>query len=65
MAVNLAVNVRDALQGCKIAKDIQCWLDSTVAPLVKRQWQISTIRCKSREQNEESRECAMATRTNF
>ena len=31
MAVNLAVNVRDALQGLKIAKDIQCWLDSTVA----------------------------------
>ena len=31
MAVNLAVNVRDALHGLKIAKDIQCWLDSTVA----------------------------------
>ena len=31
MAVNLAVNMRDALQGLKIAKDIQCWLDSTVA----------------------------------
>ena len=31
MSVNVAVNVRDALQGLKIAKDIQCWLDSTVA----------------------------------
>ena len=31
MAVNLAVNVRDALQGLNVAEDIQCWLDSTVA----------------------------------
>ena len=31
MAVNLAVNVRSALQGLKITKDIHCWLDSTVA----------------------------------
>ena len=31
MAVNVAVNVRSALQGLKITKDIHCWLDSTVA----------------------------------
>ena len=31
MTVNLAVNVRSALQGLKITKDIHCWLDSTVA----------------------------------
>ena len=31
MAVNLAVNVREALEGFPLATDIQCWLDSTVA----------------------------------
>ena len=31
MAVNLAVNVRKALEGFNLADDIQCWLDSTVA----------------------------------
>ncbi len=31
MAVNLAVNVRNALQGFKIADELYCWLDSTVA----------------------------------
>ena len=31
MAVNLAANVRGALQGFTLAKNIQCWLDSTVA----------------------------------
>ena len=31
MAVNLAVNVRSALQGLNITKYIHCWLDSTVA----------------------------------
>ena len=36
MAVNLAVNVRNALEGFKVAENIQCWLDSTVGtPLVK------------------------------
>ena len=31
MAVNLAVNVRNALQGFKVADELYCWLDSTVA----------------------------------
>ena len=31
MAMNLAVNVRDAMQGLPVAEEIQCWLDSTVA----------------------------------
>ena len=31
MAVNLAVNVRSALLGLEITKDIHCWLDNTVA----------------------------------
>ena len=31
MALNLAVNVREALEGFPLATDIQCWLDSTVA----------------------------------
>ena len=31
MAVNLAVNVRNALEGFKMAENIHCWLDSSVA----------------------------------
>ena len=31
MAVNLAVNVRKALEGLNVVADIQCWLDSSVA----------------------------------
>ena len=31
MAVNLAVNVRNALEEFRVAENIQCWLDSTVA----------------------------------
>ncbi len=31
MAVNLAVNDRRALEGFRVAEEIQCWLDSTVA----------------------------------
>ena len=31
MAVNLAVNVRNALEGFKMAENIYCWLDSSVA----------------------------------
>jgi hypothetical protein len=30
MAVNLAVNVRKALPGFKVADKLYCWLDSTV-----------------------------------
>ena len=30
MAVSLAVNVRNALDGLKVANNIQCWLDSNV-----------------------------------
>jgi hypothetical protein len=31
MAVNLAANVRESLNGFRLDPDIQCWLDSTVA----------------------------------
>ena len=31
IAVNLAVKVRNALKGFKMAEDIHCWLDSSVA----------------------------------
>ena len=31
MAANLAVNVRNALEGHPLATNIQCWLDSTVS----------------------------------
>ena len=66
MAVNLAVNVRDALQELKIRERCPVLArQHSSSPLVKRQWRISTIRCESCEQNEKSRECAMATRSNF
>ena len=31
MAINLAVNIRKALEGFPLTTNIQCWLDSTVA----------------------------------
>ena len=31
MAVNLAVNVRNALEGFRMAENVYCWLDSSVA----------------------------------
>ena len=65
MAVNLAVTVRSALQALKITKDIHCWLDSTVAHLVKRQRRVSAIRCESCQQNKKSRECVMAPCINY